>query len=392
MKKGNKKKASSSFLLWLASIDYDKVYSLRVRIVCHALMWLIFTFSYYIYLRFGYGFSGLSKGTAFIFSTTRLLSNLIVFYCFFYLIVPQILTKKRALLIILAAPVCVALWLVIHHLVMTLLVYLHFNANDSGVQKSISINAKYNFWNIINPEVIGTYFPAVVGAVSPYFFVKFTFDIARFYSHLLKQEKKVSQLQLENLNLERDFLKAQLNPHFLFNTFNTLYGMVRQKDPHAEQMISQLSDIMRYTLYQSNAPKVSLEKELDFLRNYVSLEKMRYDKDSHIDCSLNDTEVNGQMIAPLLTFVFVENAFKYGLKSMNGGFLKLSAGFFDNIFYFTVINDKELQPKSEKQDAGIGIQNIRKRLESLYEGKYDLKIENREDSFYVEMKINLKDE
>lgn len=119
---------------------------------------------------------------------------------------------------------------------------------------------------------------------------------------------------------------------------------------------------------------------------------MRYDKDSHIECSFNDTEVNGQTIAPLLTFVFVENAFKYGLKSMSGGFLKLSAGIFDNIFYFTIINDKEPQPKSEKQDSGIGIQNVCKRLESLYEGRYDLKIENRADSFYVEMKINLKDE
>ncbi|MGH2644996.1 MAG: sensor histidine kinase, partial [Chitinophagaceae bacterium] len=127
-------------------------------------------------------------------------------------------------------------------------------------------------------------------SISPFFFIKVVFDIARYYSKWYKSEKKASEeeigrarvegekleLQVENLHLERDFLKAQLNPHFLFNTLNNLYGVTIRKDPEAPKMVRQLSEMMRYTLYESNEQMVPLEQELNFLKNYFTLEKLRY--------------------------------------------------------------------------------------------------------------------
>jgi LytS/YehU family sensor histidine kinase len=151
----------------------------------------------------------------------------------------------------------------------------------------------------------------------------------------------------------------------------------------------QLSKMMRYTLYKSDARMVHLSKELDFLKNYVSLEKMRYKNNKDIVFNLDDSQVDIQMIAPLLTFPIIENSFKYGLKSKNEGFLKIDISIVNNVFYFSIINDKE-EDIEKKEFGGIGTANIRKRLELLYPEKHKMKMEDRGKSFYVEMKINLE--
>jgi LytS/YehU family sensor histidine kinase len=197
------------------------------------------------------------------------------------------------------------------------------------------------------------------------------------------------QLEIEKLNLEKDFLKAQLNPHFLFNTLNNLYGLALRNDYQTPQVIMHLSEIMRYTLYESNAELVPLTREVEFLKNYVLLEKMRFKNNKNIDFTLDDSNMDTQMIAPLLTFTFVENSFKYGLKPKNDGFLKINVSVDNNIFYFSIINDKE-ENRREREFSGIGTVNIRKRLELLYPGKHELKIEDQGKSFFVEMKINLQ--
>jgi len=162
-----------------------------------------------------------------------------------------------------------------------------------------------------------------------------------------------------------------------------------RNDHQTPEVIMQLSEMMRYTLHESNAELVPLSRELKFLKNYVLLEKMRYKNNKDIVLNLDNSTVDTQMIAPLLTFTFVENGFKYGLKAKHDGFLKIDVSFNNNIFHFSIINDKE-ENKEERKFSGIGTVNIRKRLELLYPGKHELKIEDRGKIFFVGMKINLQ--
>ncbi|HET7115816.1 MAG TPA: sensor histidine kinase, partial [Hanamia sp.] len=208
-------------------------------------------------------------------------------------------------------------------------------------------------------------------------------------SKWFKSERKTAHLEIEKLNLEKNFLKAQLNPHFLFNTLNNLYGLALRADSQTPEMIMQLSGMMRYTLYESNSNMVSLTKELEYLKNYVMLERRRYKANKDIVFDIDDSQINGQVIAPLLTFTFVENAFKYGLKSQNENFLKINISVVNNVFYFSLVNDKE-EKSIPKEFGGIGHLNVRKRLELLYPGKHELVIEDRGKSFYVAMTINLQ--
>jgi LytS/YehU family sensor histidine kinase len=249
-------------------------------------------------------------------------------------------------------------------------------------KNAIIASERQSFIEVISPKNLLVESILVFYSISPFFFIKIVFDIVRFYSKWFK-------LAVEKLNLERDFLKAQLNPHFLFNTLNNLYGLSLRNDEQTPHVIVQLSKMMRYTLYESNTVLVPLEKELEFLKNYVLLEKMRYKDTKSIVFNLDDSNISNQMIAPLLTFTFVENAFKYGLKTKGNGFLKIDVSFDNNIFHFKIINDKE-EHMREHEFSGIGTVNIRKRLQLLYPGKHELKIEDRGKSFFVEMKLNLQ--
>lgn len=206
---------------------------------------------------------------------------------------------------------------------------------------------------------------------------------------MFKLERQSVKLEVEKVVLEKNFLKAQLNPHFLFNTLNNLYGLALRRDNATPQVITQLSEMMRYSLYESDAEKVPVAKELQYLKNYVMLERMRYKNNMDIVCNIDDSQINNQMIAPLLTFIFVENGFKYGLKSKNEGFLKINISFMDNIFYFSIINDKDGK-NTTHEFGGIGHANVRKRLQLLYPGRHELKIEDRDKTFFVEMRINLE--
>jgi LytS/YehU family sensor histidine kinase len=147
--------------------------------------------------------------------------------------------------------------------------------------------------------------------------------------------------------------------------------------------------MMRYTLYESAAEKVPLEKELHHLQNYVRLEKMRYRESADIVCNIDDTQVDGQFIAPLLTFTFVENAFKYGLKKRNQGFVKMHISVEETVFYFSITNDKQEQ-QEKSRFGGIGLENVRKRLNLLYPQKHSLSIVDKGDIFLVELNINLQ--
>jgi len=373
------------FLERLATFDLDRYYTPWVRFFCHFSMWLVFTLLLELNLFLD---SALPFDQGAAFATRTLLCNMAVFYIFFYLVVPNTLLKDRVIPALISFVGCIILWIILNHYFL-LFIASHFNVQSPYYKRGLQANQEATFWFIISPKNIFTFLIPVFYSISPYFFMKIVLSIIRFYSISFKSERKALALEVEKLNLERDFLKAQLNPHFLFNTLNNLYGLSLRNDEHTPEVITQLSEMMRYTLYESNTELVPLEKELQYLQNYVKLEKMRYKQDANIVCEVHEEQVNGQMIAPLLTFTFVENAFKYGLKRRHEGFISILILITHNSFYFSVKNDKP-ETKKISELGGIGIDNARKRLQLLYPSRHTLSIVDTGNTFSVELTINLE--
>jgi LytS/YehU family sensor histidine kinase len=182
-------------------------------------------------------------------------------------------------------------------------------------------------------------------------------------------------------------LKAQLHPHFLFNTLNNIYSHTQQVSATASGMIMDLSVLLRYILYECNKPLICLDRELNMISDYLRLEKARYSNDLDLSVSLPD-DTGELCIAPLLLLPFVENAFKHGAGNMiEDPWISLAIQLEENRLVMQLING--FASGSTDLPGGIGIANVRKRLEMLYPDRHELQITNEEDIFIVNLKIAL---
>lgn len=196
-------------------------------------------------------------------------------------------------------------------------------------------------------------------------------------------------LAQENANAELQILKAQIHPHFLFNTLNNIYSFTLNKSPKAGEMVLQLSDMIKYMINDCEEEFVSLNKELKMMSDYIELEKVRYG--SRLDIQLEITgDYNTKIIAPLLMIPFVENSFKHGTsKMLRDPWIKLFIQADENLLHFSLANSK---PADEivNGKGGIGLNNVKKRLELLYPSNHLLTIESTVNTFTVNMQIPLQ--
>ncbi|WP_439132022.1 sensor histidine kinase [Polaribacter sp.] len=201
-------------------------------------------------------------------------------------------------------------------------------------------------------------------------------------------ENKFLQTQLQLKEQELQFLKMQIHPHFLFNTLNTLYGFALKKSDKAPEMILKLSGLLDYILYQVDKPLVFLQDEINHIKNYISLEKSRFQDTLKVDFFIETIHDNLQ-IPPMLLLPFVENAFKHG--TPNNGILKVKINLMlaEKHLHLQVVNSAKIKETSKK---GIGLQNIQKRLEMLYQNHSMLNIHQDEKLFTVTLKIPIKNE
>jgi sensor histidine kinase YesM len=202
------------------------------------------------------------------------------------------------------------------------------------------------------------------------------------------KEQRNLQLQKENISSQLQLLKAQVHPHFLFNTLNNLYSGTQVTSPAAAKMIMGLSQLLRYMLYECNQPLVPLSCELQMLEEYILLEKSRYGNalEMHVEVPLADT---GLAIAPLLLLPFVENSFKHGTSNvLEQPWISLTISVENNWLKMKLLNGKE--DSAGASSAGIGLANVRKRLELLYPNKHELVINNEEEVFIVNLKLLLE--
>ena len=381
--------SSNYFTKRIGEFDFEQFYTKQKRLMFHSLMWLSFAFLLFLSYRLAYQ---LTYFNSFILTLRMCVVNMIVFYIFFYLLLPKILKLSfgfATFYLIISFPLFVIVWLLSTYLFSIIYHNLGFEILDGELKGVITASASQTFWEAISFSRIISQAIIFISLLSPFFFVKILFEISKLYSQTIKIQNQKNLLEIQNINIEKDFLKSQLNPHFLFNTLNNLYSLSLKKDNTVPEVILNLSDTMSYTLYESNSEKVELWKEVEFVKNYFELEKMRYSAEKKIHYEFpTEEDCKGLKIAPLLTFTFIENAFKYGLKSKESNFLNLKIKIENGKFIFVLENDFE-ENKNKNIHGGIGIENVRKRLQLIYPKDFQLEIISSQNIFRVQLIINL---
>lgn len=214
--------------------------------------------------------------------------------------------------------------------------------------------------------------------------------LAKMLIDRIQTQQQLELLEKERVRNELDYLKAQINPHALFNSLNTIYGHIDKSNQVARNILLQFSELLKYQLYECGAEKTDLEKEIAYIQNYVAFQRLRKDDKLIINVEVENI-TSGLKIAPLLIIVLIENAFKF-VSSFPDKENKITIRIFtkENMLHCSVINTKEIQQSANNVNSGgIGIVNLKRRLDLLYPQKYALNMDN-EPSFYeTNLIINL---
>jgi two-component system, LytTR family, sensor kinase len=200
-------------------------------------------------------------------------------------------------------------------------------------------------------------------------------------------EQRVKEIEAEKVQAELSFLKAQINPHFLFNTLNNIYSLAIAKSDTTPAAIVKLSDIMRYLTDDASAQFVSLANEIACISNYIELQKLRLNEKTTIDYLVTGN-IEGKFIPPLILMTFVENVFKYGVSAHEVTIIRVHIRAHQNELEFFSEN-RVISVSADEKSTGIGIENTRKRLTHLYPGRHHLEIKSENGLYTVKLKIEL---
>ncbi len=357
---------------------YDFVFSdkPRQRLARHGLFWAAWiTFSTLIYLPVNIRAVGVSTGDILLLTLFEsvlfiVFSHAVFSYLLAYWLVPRFFYQKRFGL------------LVVGFLAVTLLQAALSYAVGEVIARPVRTELGFpfrssNLWYGLLAGVRGGM--TVGGLMAVIVVVK----------NLFRQQEVLLKTQREKLATELEALKAQVHPHFLFNTLNNLYALTRRQAPEAPGVVLKLSNLLRYVLYECNAPEVPLAQEIQFLKNYVALEQLRYG--GRLEVSLNFTgNIHAQRIAPLLLIPFLENAFKHGTsEQLDQAWVSLNLAVEGHTLTFQLLNSRDPEASAALLAGGIGLQNVRRRLELLYPDRYDLQVLPEEDTFLVNLRLVL---
>jgi two-component system LytT family sensor kinase len=242
-----------------------------------------------------------------------------------------------------------------------------------------------------NPEMLtlsGDLKTRIYDHILPHFFLVIAGAAIKLMIDYSKLQQRMAETAKEKAEAELNFLKSQINPHFLFNSLNSVYFLIDKNNTEARESLHKFSDMLRYQLYELNGASIPVEREVVYLREYVDLQKLRKDENYSV-CFNSSPDVKGFAIEPLLLVPFVENAFKH-ISHFSGrdNFVKLDLGRSNGHFNFRIENSKE-PGKTTEQHGGIGLVNVKRRLELLYPGKHSLHIEDTNDIYKVELQLKL---
>ena len=333
-------------------------------LILHSLFWFVWLSRSFYDTVTPWGADG-----ALIYVGVLFITQLPLVYFHLYFLVPRLLNKRYFILYILSASASVIAYSYLNYALLT------------SLPASILPDQMRLFIERIKPN-----YDVLEGVIVIMLTYALKYTLIAFIT-----QNELLKLQKEKLQLELNALKSQVNPHFLFNTLNNLYSLTLKNSEKSSEVVLKLSDIMRYVLYQSNEYKVPLQKELEFINNYIALQRIRYNENYKISFSV-EGNLNGQTVAPLLLIDFIENAFKHGLdRRFNNGFVSINIHLDNDSFNFQVQNNKGHNDDGTIQrSSGIGLNNIKRRLELMYPGSHNLLITDDNDIYEVNLKLQLQ--
>ena len=208
----------------------------------------------------------------------------------------------------------------------------------------------------------------------------------KFYFKSRHDSKQLIMLEKENLQQQLEYLRYQINPHFFMNTLNNIHALVDIDPEKAKDTIVELSKMMRFVLYEGDKKGVSISREFDFIRHYITLMRLRYTEKVDMKVSL-PTAVPDKEVPPLMLITFIENAFKHGISYQQDSFVHITAEVIDNRLHFECSNSKCERPNQEK--GGVGLANVKKRLNLIYGENYLLNIKDEATTYHVTLEIPL---
>jgi len=302
----------------------------------------------------------------------HLLCQMIFCYPLMYFLMPEFFWKKKYFQFIC---LFLLLWVVV-----SFFRYAAFTYAYNPIMQELNL-----FVNPAPMVVINSITQTINGPA----FIAFIFISLKFFKDWQQKQKDNFNLQKENTNAEMQLLKAQIHPHFLFNTLNNIYSFTLNKSPQAKDIVKKLEDMLHYMIEECERPLVPVKNEIKIIQDYFDLERIRYG--SRLDMQVEITgDCNNKTITPLLMIPFVENSFKHGTsKILRDPWIKLFIQADENLLHFTLANSK---PADEiiNGKGGIGLNNVKKRLELLYPSNHLLTIESTVNTFTVNMQIPLQ--
>jgi len=334
----------------------------RWQILLHVLFWVLLVAFFVVMVR---NSEKISVEDILVIFVLYPLVNIGLFYLNFLVLIPQFLDKK--LYGIYTTTVIAALIL--------------FGLGKYGValifKQYVLMQTKgyvLGFWPYFSRTIFTSLIFLFLSAV-----LKFTID-------WFLNERIQRDLENQRLSAELAFLKSQINPHFLFNSLNSIYSLAYQRSETTPEAILKLSEIMRYMLYECNDNKVALDKELQYLHNYIDLQRIRFADKAYIDFKVTG-KVGDQQIVPLLLIAFIENAFKHGVANNPLTPIRLLIEIDESHLHFQIKNRKHTNNRDAS--GGIGLNNVKRRLNLLYPQKYNLEIQDETDAYTVELSLVL---
>mgnify|MGYP001943316831 CR=1 FL=1 len=339
--------------------------NIGVKLSYHIVFWVLIYFSYTYFLGYGStetGYVNLFSG--FLMPVSMVLSYLLIYY----LIPKYLLAKKYKIFILYSAYAAV----ITVYLIILSVLYGMFFLSDMKMESTTALTKSL---------------PLIIFAVFFVALIVVTLSMIKYsYQSAIKNEtleKKFLKTELELKANELKFLKMQIHPHFLFNTLNTMYGFALKKADETPEMILKLSNLLDYILYQVNKPKVFLKDEIQHIEDYLELEKLRFHDTLRVDMKVENIPDSFQ-VTPMLLIPFIENSFKHGAILDGKLLIDVELQVIDNWLYFKIENTTN---SLESNNKGIGLNNLRKRLEILYQGNFELKVKKIETRFVAELKV-----
>lgn len=363
----------ANYIVNLYPIDHVP---LKRRITFHAIFWGIF----FLLLLFG---SGLPSDTfiyRFIKASSFTLTNSAFFYILIYLI-PYLYSKYMGfyrVLIIVMVIIAFYFFLAFETYARVILVMENqwIIAKNSRIFDIYHNVYKAGFWSYFQFNILASDTIQIIFVSLPAFFFKFIKIFIKVFS-----EKK---------QLEIDFLRLQINPHFLVNTLNNIYSLVVTEDRRSPDAILSLSNLLDYVLYESSSTTVSVEKEIHFLQDFVALEQIRNSSKVQVKMEVEGEQIGD--VAPLILIAFIENAFKHGVgDSTIKSYVHINIKVGNDTLFLGVINSKArtISEKQKKSLGGIGLVNVQKRLDSLYPNRHSLQISSEPNKHQISLMIAL---